>query len=102
MTRIILCYECGGKGWYTKTEDTRARAVTCEHCNGKGVIEIPHRPLSNFEHIHRMTQEEFVKWFVSLDSICECCSRCGDEDCGAEYCEEELNKFLSQEYNGGF
>lgn len=59
-------------------------------------------PMTNFDRIHKMSQEEFVKWFVNLDSICEYCSHCGDEHCGARYCEKELNEFLSQEYKGGF
>lgn len=54
--------------------------------------------MTNFDHIHRMNQEEFVKWVVNLDSVCECCSHCGDEGCGARYCEEGFNNFLSKEY----
>lgn len=57
-------------------------------------------PMTNFDYIHRMTQEEFVKWLANLDSICECCSYCVDEYCAGEasYCEEGFNEFLNKEY----
>lgn len=68
----------------------------CVATEGSRCIE----PMTNFDYIHRMTQEEFAKWLANLDSICECCSYCVDEYCAGEasHCEEGLNEFLNKEY----
>lgn len=41
MTKEIPCYECGGKGFYTKSYGNSAWVTTCEHCNGRGVVDVP-------------------------------------------------------------